>query len=120
MNDLLNTLHAETMGPARKKRDKVRSAWISFAGRIAAQLVGAIATVVLGVIVLHRYTGGDSRPPARPAEFAVTVIVVSPETALPADVSGDDSHSADESRERQTQMARAIGKAVAGALSSSH
>lgn len=51
---------------ARKKtkKDKVRSAWISFAGRIVAQLVGAIATVALGVMVLHRYTSDDTRPPA--------------------------------------------------------
>lgn len=34
------------------KRQKVRSAWISFAGRIAAQLIGAVATVGLGVVVL--------------------------------------------------------------------
>jgi hypothetical protein len=46
----------------KKKRDKVRSAWISFAGRIVAQIVGAIATVALGVMVLHRYTSGDARP----------------------------------------------------------
>jgi hypothetical protein len=47
-----------------RKRDKVRSAWISFAGRIVAQLVGAIATVALGVMVLHRYTSSDAQPPA--------------------------------------------------------
>ena len=47
-----------------RKKDKVRSAWISFAGRIVAQLVGAIATVALGVMVLHRYTSGDAQPPA--------------------------------------------------------
>jgi hypothetical protein len=48
----------------KKKKDKVRSAWISFAGRIVAQMVGAIATVALGVMVLHRYTSTDTRPPA--------------------------------------------------------
>ena len=48
----------------KNKRDKVRSAWISFAGRIVAQIVGAIATVALGVMVLHRYTSMDTRPPA--------------------------------------------------------
>ena len=46
----------------KKKKDKVRSAWISFAGRIVAQMVGAIATVALGVMVLHRYTSPDTRP----------------------------------------------------------
>lgn len=40
-------------GPKRK--NKVRSAWISFASRILAQLIGAAATVFLGLIVLHRY-----------------------------------------------------------------
>ena len=119
MKDMLDTLHAETTGAARKKRDKVRSAWISFAGRIAAQLVGAIATVFLGLLVLHRYSGGDNRAPAKPAELAITVIVVSPEASVPAEENGEESLSS-ESRERHTQMARAIGKAVAGAISSAH
>lgn len=64
-----NAEHAAPSGENAKKkkkmkRDKVRSAWISFAGRIVAQIVGAIATVALGVMVLHRYTSGDARPPA--------------------------------------------------------
>src|SRR5687767_16037872 len=50
----------------KKKKDKVRSAWISFAGRIVAQMVGAIATVALGVMVLHRYTATDTQPPGHP------------------------------------------------------
>ena len=76
----------------KKKKEKVRSAWISFAGRIVAQIVGAIATVALGVMVLHRYTSGDTRPgppahelrqepyarPADRAEPAVHVIVLTP------------------------------------------
>jgi hypothetical protein len=48
-----------------RKRSKVRSAWISFAGRIAAQIIGAIATVALGVIVL-----GKGHAPAPAAELA--------------------------------------------------
>jgi hypothetical protein len=61
--------NAETAAPLgenskKKKKDKVRSAWISFAGRIVAQLVGAIATVALGVMVLHGYTSKDAPPPA--------------------------------------------------------
>ena len=62
-----NAEHAAPSGEntkKKKKQDKVRSAWISFAGRIVAQIVGAIATVALGVMVLHRYTSGDARPPA--------------------------------------------------------
>lgn len=53
----------ETLEKKEKRKDKVRSAWISFAGRIVAQIVGAIATVALGVMVLHRYTSLDAPPP---------------------------------------------------------
>ena len=79
----------------KKKKDKVRSAWISFAGRIVAQLVGAVATVALGVMVLHRYTAPDSRPSAaepapaalvqpmavagQPGRSGVNLIVITPE-----------------------------------------
>src|SRR5687767_8919266 len=56
----------ETVDKKKTKRDKVRSAWISFAGRIVAQMVGAIATVALGVMVLHRYTSTDTRPTGHP------------------------------------------------------
>jgi TolB-like protein len=65
----------------KNKKDKVRSAWISFAGRIAAQVVGAAATVALGVTVLHQYKGVEpatrtARPPiARPAgEISLAVL----------------------------------------------
>jgi hypothetical protein len=54
----------QAVAKKKTKQDKVRSAWISFAGRIVAQLVGAIATVALGVMVLHRYTSNDVQPPA--------------------------------------------------------
>src|SRR5262249_55066100 len=39
----------------KKKKDKIRSAWISFAGRIVAQILGATASVVLGIYVLSGY-----------------------------------------------------------------
>ena len=38
-----------------KHRRKLRSAWISFAGRILAHVVGAAASVTLGIVVLHKY-----------------------------------------------------------------
>ncbi len=53
-----------------RKRSKVRSAWISFAGRIVAEIIGAIATVSLGAIVL----GGRLAP--------VQAAVVPPPTVL--------------------------------------
>jgi TolB-like protein len=39
----------------KRKRSKVRSAWISFVGRIVAQIIGAVASVTLGLVVLHKY-----------------------------------------------------------------
>jgi TolB-like protein len=39
----------------RRRKNKVRSAWISFIGRIVAQVVGAIASVSLGLMVLNKY-----------------------------------------------------------------
>ena len=89
--------------PKAKKRDKVRSAWISFAGRIVAQIVGAIATVALGVMVLHRYTSVDARPPASddrqatyaqpaasaPPQSQVHVIVLTPAMLGLRDVGGN-------------------------------
>lgn len=48
----------------RKPKDKVRSAWISFAGRIVAQLIGAAATVLLGVYVANAYARHVAAPPA--------------------------------------------------------
>ena len=51
----------EVLKKKKKKKDKVRSAWISFAGRILAQIVGALATVVLTITVLHQYKGVDVR-----------------------------------------------------------
>ena len=40
---------------ARKKKARLRSAWISFGGRIVAQIVGAMASVVLGILVVTNY-----------------------------------------------------------------
>jgi TolB-like protein len=39
----------------KKKKDKVRSAWISFFGRILAQMLGAAASIGLGLMVLQSY-----------------------------------------------------------------
>jgi len=45
----------------RKKHKKVRSVWISFVGRIVAQFVGSAATIVLGLLLLHKYQPGNSK-----------------------------------------------------------
>lgn len=39
----------------KRRKDKLRSAWISFVGRIVAQIVGAVASVLLGFAVLTKY-----------------------------------------------------------------
>ena len=68
----------ESATPERpRKRNKVRSAWISFAGRIVAQLIGAVATVTLGVVVLG---GRQSSPAPSQVEAAVkpTVLIATP------------------------------------------
>jgi hypothetical protein len=60
-----------------QERNRIRSAWISFVGRIAAQLIGSIATVTLGVIVL----GGRQAPAAAAVPAAVaapTVLIATP------------------------------------------
>ena len=46
----------------KKKRNKVRSAWISFVGRIVAQAMGAAATVTLGLIVVQHYGIPEAAP----------------------------------------------------------
>ena len=50
------TLSADELERKRlKKREKVRSAWISFVGRIVAQIMGAVATISLGLMLVQRY-----------------------------------------------------------------
>jgi hypothetical protein len=56
------------------KRDKIRSAWISFAGRIVAQIIGAAATVALGVVVF----GGRQAPAEAATQPASTVLIATP------------------------------------------
>jgi TolB-like protein len=58
------------------KKRKLRGVWISFAGRIIAQILGAAATIVLGMLVLHKYQGsGESRLSAVEATAAKSAAV---------------------------------------------
>ena len=67
----------------KRKKDKVRSAWISFIGRIVAQVVGAIASVTLGLIVLSRYHIQEkaSATVDRPVTAAATPTAAAPSTS---------------------------------------
>jgi TolB-like protein len=65
----------------RKKNKKVRSVWISFVGRIVAQFVGSAATIVLGLLLLHKYQPSNSKGDAAGANTnpkPAAVVTVSP------------------------------------------
>jgi TolB-like protein len=51
----------------KKKKDKVRSAWISFVGRIIAQMMGAAATISLGLMVVQKYAPETAQAVSAPA-----------------------------------------------------
>jgi TolB-like protein len=50
----------------QKARRKMRSAWISFMGRILAQVIGAAASVTLGVLIAHKVSKADRVVQAAP------------------------------------------------------
>jgi TolB-like protein/Tfp pilus assembly protein PilF len=50
---------------AKKKKARLRSAWISFGGRIVAQIVGAMASVFLGILVVTNYKVKGTVPSAK-------------------------------------------------------
>jgi TolB-like protein len=108
---------ASELEQMKKKKDKVRSAWISFVGRIVAQIMGAVASITLGLMVLQKYQGpkhGDQAGTAIEREHprAVPVRLVTPgETSivvLPLETY---------SREKEDYFAEGMTEAVIAALS---
>lgn len=82
--------------PAQKKKAKARSVWISFLGRIVAQVVGAVATVILAVTFLQSRNNDapvkDVAAPIRPAPARVAGrvgLVVLPLSNFSADDTDD-------------------------------
>ena len=65
-----------------RKRAKIRSAWIAFAGRIASQIVGAIATVTLGVVVLGKHVPAAAAPADKPTVLIATPVRTHEETVI--------------------------------------
>lgn len=63
-----STVNADFERKKLKKAEKARLAWITFAGRVIAQIAGAVASVVLGLVVLQRY---QSKPETTKSEPAV-------------------------------------------------
>ena len=61
-----------------KKRAKIRSAWISFVGRILAQIMGAVATISIGLMLVQKYqnpSASAASPTSMPAQSAPLGIV---------------------------------------------
>jgi len=82
----------------KKKKDKERHVWISFFGRIVAQIVGAIASVVLGIIVLQRYQDREAPAPAQAVERVARAHGQKTLAVLPLDnfsANPDDAYFAD-------------------------
>ena len=50
----------ENTDKAKKKKDKVRSAWISFGGRILAQAIGAMTAIVRGLMFVQHHQASSA------------------------------------------------------------
>jgi len=70
----------------RKQAQKARGAWISFAGRIVAQVVGAAASVMLGIFVLQRYQQQATTPPPGTGAATATPAPAPPRRPGPATI----------------------------------
>jgi hypothetical protein len=69
---------SEDLLKTKKKRDKVRSAWISFVGRIVAQVIGAAATIVLTLVFVQKYSDSKARVAPQPATVRIEFVVEMP------------------------------------------
>jgi len=90
----------ESPAASAKKKKKARAAWIAFAGRIVAQVIGAFATVFLGIYAVDKYTDRRVEPQPLLGAAAAPVRAVHPATGratlavLPLDnFSGDPAHN---------------------------
>lgn len=57
--------------PRRKKKKKLKSAWIGFFGRVVAQVVGAVLTVGFGIMLVWNRVGVGSPPESPQAPRAI-------------------------------------------------
>jgi len=55
----------------RKKQQKARGVWISFGGRIVAQVVGAAATIFLGILLVQKGYGPSADKPTNDAPSVI-------------------------------------------------
>src|SRR5262245_14448520 len=102
----------------KKKKDKVRSAWISFVGRIVAQIMGAVASITLGLAVLQKY-----QTPKHAEQAAIAIEREHPR-ALPARLATSGEMSIvvlpleTYSKEKEDSFADGMTEAAIAALSS--
>ena len=91
----LSSPEAEAAARLQKKKDKVRAAWISFAGRIVAQVVGAAVTVALTLFVVQKAqqasitpdadsSQGEAQPPIAPPPAVLAGTAGRSSTSAPA------------------------------------
>ena len=104
-----NQLPLEPRPQSRRKRNKVRGVWISFTGRIIAQLIGAIATVTLGVVVLGSHDSAHAT--TSPTVLVATPVRTNGETVIVLMPPGKDGRADQQAAE---VVARAALKPVAG------
>ena len=65
--------HTSAERKRKNKKDKLRSAWISFVGRILAQVLGAAASIAFGLLILNKVQkGADRSPDGGPQGTAIT------------------------------------------------
>jgi len=67
----------------KRRRERIRGAWIAFVGRIVAQFVGSAASIVLGLALIQSYQA----PGAAARQSAATALPASAQsgrTAIPA------------------------------------
>ena len=82
--------HTSAEKKRKKKKDKLRSAWIAFIGRILAQVLGAAASVALGLFILNKAPkGADRSPDAWPHGTATTAKAATRPVATRARQTGD-------------------------------
>jgi TolB-like protein len=83
---VLASREQEPEAKKKKKKARARSAWISFTGRILAQIVGAVATIFLGVYVVDQYKA------PRAGEAAGGAVAIAP--AAPSRLRASDGETA--------------------------
>ena len=128
MSDTQTAQATQDAEKKKKKKDKVRSAWISFIGRIIAQAVGATATVVLGLTVMHTYAAPKNPPAATAPQPAGDIFLAilpienfSPDPAgvgkrvrITVQLVDSDDQPVTKVLALQAEIASAIAKAVSG------